>query len=144
MEKIKKVAVSGGTFNPQKEDISSRDYYKMKFKLKDVLPMVKLIYFECDNFKDGGNTILSYYVNEQYPTKPIDVNGDIYKIEAISSRAEIGWIVLKNGEPVYLVGIYEPHGESINAKRGVATFWGHEEIINLWLDDGEASKIHTR
>jgi hypothetical protein len=57
---------------------------------------------------------------------------------------EFGYAVSIDGNIEYLIGIYEPHGCSLNAKRGMVTFWGHEEIIQLWLDDGEFETKHTR
>ena len=141
MTKIKKFDDLNESFNPQKVKIEGRDFYKMTFKLKEVLPEAKLINFNIKDFDDGEETVLDYYVNDQYPTKEIKVGDDTYKIKLLS---EMGWLVLRNDKPVYVVGIYEPHGESINAKRGMATFWGHEEIINLWLDDGEYTHNHTR
>lgn len=57
---------------------------------------------------------------------------------------EIGYAVSIDGDIKYLVGIYEPHGCSMNTKRGLLTFWGHEQIIRLWLDDGEFEEDRTR
>lgn len=58
--------------------------------------------------------------------------------------SEIGYAILVNDEVKYLIGIYEPHGCKLNAKRGIVTAHGHEEIINLWLEDGEFESTHTR
>jgi hypothetical protein len=61
-----------------------------------------------------------------------------------SYMAEIGYAILIDGRLEYIIGIYEPHGCSINSKRGCITAHGHEQIIKLWLDDGEFEEIHTR
>ena len=58
--------------------------------------------------------------------------------------SELGYAILIDGKVEYLIGIYEPHGASLNAKRGLITAHGHEEIIKLWLDDGEFEETHTR
>ena len=57
---------------------------------------------------------------------------------------EIGYGVSIDGKIEYLIGIYEPHGCSLNVKRGLLTCWGHEQIIKLWLEDGEFEKEYTR
>lgn len=57
---------------------------------------------------------------------------------------EIGYAILVDGKVEYLIGIYEPHGCSLNAKRGLVTAHGHEQIIKLWLDDGEFEETYTR
>jgi len=50
---------------------------------------------------------------------------------------ELGYAIAIDGTIQYLIGIYEPHGCSLNAKRGLVTTHGHEQIIKVWLDDGE-------
>jgi hypothetical protein len=57
---------------------------------------------------------------------------------------EIGYAISIDGVIEYLISIYEPHGCSLNAKRGCVTSHGHEQIIKLWLDDGEFEETQTR
>ena len=57
---------------------------------------------------------------------------------------ELGYGVSIDGKIEYLIGIYEPHGCSLNVKRGLLTCWGHEQIIKLWLEGGEFEEEHTR
>jgi hypothetical protein len=61
-----------------------------------------------------------------------------------SDGSELGYAILIDGKVEYLIGIYEPHGCDLNIKRGLVTAHGHEEIIKLWLDDGEFETTHTR
>ncbi len=68
---------------------------------------------------------------------------DLYLVNP-NCRYEMGYAILIDGNIEYLIGIYEPHGCSLNAKRGVVTAHGHEEIIKLWLDDGEFERTYTR
>jgi hypothetical protein len=56
----------------------------------------------------------------------------------------LGYAVSIDGDIKYLIGIYEPNGCVLNDKRGLLTCWGHEEIINLWLDNGEFQSMYTR
>lgn len=82
-------------------------------------------------------------------TKPQEWDGhqiEIYDLYSKDERyiSELGYAVLVDGEIKYLIGIYEPHGASLNTKRGLITAHGHEEIIKLWLDDGEFERTHTR
>jgi hypothetical protein len=58
--------------------------------------------------------------------------------------SELGYAISIDGKIEYLIGIYEPHGCSLNAKRGCVTAHGHEQIIKVWLDDGEFEETHTR
>lgn len=58
--------------------------------------------------------------------------------------SQIGYAISIDGNIEYLIGIYEPHGCSLNVKRGCVTAHGHEQIIKLWLDDGEFEETHTR
>jgi hypothetical protein len=71
---------------------------------------------------------------------------EIYNLYSKNERyiSELGYAILIDGKVEYLIGIYEPHGASLNAKRGLITVHGHEEIIKLWLDDGEFERTHTR
>ncbi len=57
---------------------------------------------------------------------------------------EFGYTIYKDGEVAFLISIYEPGGYQLNAKRGSVTFTGHEELITLWLDDGEWDMKYTR
>lgn len=57
---------------------------------------------------------------------------------------ELGYAILVDGKVEYIIGIYEPHGCSLNAKRGLVTAHGHEQIIKVWLDDGEFEETYTR
>ena len=56
----------------------------------------------------------------------------------------LGYAISIDGKVEYLIGIYEPHGCDLNAKRGCVTAHGHEQIIKLWLDDAEFEETHTR
>lgn len=71
---------------------------------------------------------------------------EIYDLYTKSEKylIELGYAILINGEIKYLISIYEPHGCDLNAKRGVVTAHGHEQIIKLWLDDGEFEETYTR
>lgn len=65
-------------------------------------------------------------------------------VYGLREKHELGWAVAIDGKIEYLIGIYEPYSCSINAKRGLITCIGHEEIIKLWLDDGEFESEYTR
>jgi len=59
-------------------------------------------------------------------------------------KDQLGYAIKIGNKVEYLISIYEPHGCSINDKRGVVTAHGHEQIIKLWLDDGEFEETYTR
>lgn len=66
------------------------------------------------------------------------------KKEGSKYANEFGYTIYKNGEVAYLISIYEPGEYQLNAKRGSVTFTGHEELITLWLDNGEWDMKYTR
>ena len=70
-----------------------------------------------------------------------DKNVIIYGAEA---DWEFGYVVSIEGEFKHIIGIYEPHGVILNEKRGLITVHGHEEIVQLWLSDGEFESEYTR
>jgi len=117
-------------FNDMNESVGSK---VITYKTKDILPLVKLINIDKEDFEDISE--FYYYEKEKDRMEPTIFNGDEYKCVGIYSNCELGFLVFKNEEPEYIISIYEPHGSSIN-KRGLVTAWGHKEIIKLWLDDG--------
>lgn len=83
----------------------------------------------------------SYTSPEMWDGKEVEIFELYKKGERFS---ELGYAVSIDGVIEYLIGIYEPHGCELNGKRGCVTAHGHEDIIKLWLDDGEFERIHTR
>jgi hypothetical protein len=78
-------------------------------------------------------------------SKPQEWDGKQVQIYDLYTKGEeLGYAILIDGKVEYLLGIYEPHGCSLNAKRGLITAHGHEEIIKVWLDEGEFEETHTR
>ena len=145
MPKIKRFGDLNEAFNPTKTEVEGQDYHWLSFRLGDVLPDVKLINLDMRDLDEGENLVLKYY---QYPTeepndKPVIVNGNEYKLKYLSGQNELGYLVFENDKPVYIVGIYEPGNYHIS-KRGLLTILGHEQIVNLWLDDGYHETHHTR
>ena len=65
---------------------------------------------------------------------------ELWTFDYSGFKIECGYIIFKNNEPTYVVGIYEPKGlvpSKSNAASqigGLVTILGHETIINLWLD----------
>lgn len=59
-------------------------------------------------------------------------------------ESDVGYLVGLDDKMEYLVSIYEPHGFDLNEKRGLLIIYGHEDIVQLWLDDGEMVKTGTR
>ena len=116
---------------------------KASFRLGDALETAKLINVRLEDFEDGEDSIISFNVNEQYPSKPVKVGDDEYKLEYLRDKWDFGYLVLKNGEPLYIVSIYEPGAYKIS-DRGLLTITGHEEVVNIWLDDGHWERFHTR
>lgn len=140
--KIKLNENSKFKFETESKNWRGRNLVYHSFTLEDN-PYIKLVNGDIkDKFYQAP---FSYNVEDKGQT--YKYNGDTYNIKLLNRSegkysGEFGWIVFKGDDPLYVVGIYEPHGCSSN--KGVATFWGHEEIINLWLDDGEYDKMHTR
>lgn len=81
--------------------------------------------------------------------KPKIWNGEtvnIYDLLTVEEKYKsyFGYLIILNDVPKYIISIYEPHGCDLNPKRGLIIAHGHEQIIQLWLDDGEFNEIHTR
>jgi len=148
MTKIKRFEDLNEAFNPQKTEVEGQKYNWMSFRLGDVLSDVKLINLNIDDLDDGEDLMLKYY---EYPEdgpqvfkdKAVNVNGDNYKLVYLSGKYELGYLIFKNDIPVYIVGIYEPGNYKIS-ERGLLSISGHEEVVNLWLDDGYYEMFHTR
>lgn len=73
-----------------------------------------------------------------------DWNGMEIEIYLLFSKSVIGYAVIINGKLEYLVGVSESMGRTMNDTRGLLTFWGYEEIVHLWLDNGEFERIRTK
>jgi hypothetical protein len=56
----------------------------------------------------------------------------------------VGYAIALDGKVEYLIGLYSSEGCSLNTKHGLLTCWNDEEIVNLWLDDGEFEKHYIR
>jgi hypothetical protein len=84
--------------------------------------------------------------SKEYNGKTIQVldlftsgNGDRYRY-----GSHLGYAVLIDDVPTYLVSIYEPHGFQLLPERNVLIVHGHEQITLLWLDNGEFNTTYTR
>jgi len=64
--------------------------------------------------------------------------------DLLNGNHQIGFAILLDGKVEHLTSIYEPHGFEFNEKRGLVTVYGHEEIVLVWLDNGEKQTILTR
>jgi hypothetical protein len=96
-----------------------------------------------DNYSwDEGDTLT--VVKGWGGSEPQKWNGKEVLIYDLYKEYELGYAILIDGKIEYLIGIYEPHGCDLNTKRGLVTAHGHEEIIKLWLDDGEFEETYTR
>jgi hypothetical protein len=130
------------------EETNERGRKFKTFKLEDIEPLVKsnIPFKQLRQEEDYKGT----HKYNEYVEEELEFDGSHYTIHLMyapyqkTSYFECGWIVLKDEEPVYLVFIYEPHNCYANKKRGMVTFDGHEEIVNLWLDEGEFGQHFTR
>lgn len=102
------------------------------------------------DYKEKGDFMSNYSWDESQKLQVKNVqasgmwDGKKVVIYGLYDIHEFGYAITIDGEIKYLVGIYEPHGCNINEKRGLITCYGHEDIIQLWLDDGEFATIYTR
>jgi len=88
------------------------------------------------SFEFGGKKMI---MNDIYTKEKRFGGGDkVYE-------REVGYgIIDENNTLLYVISIYEPHGYSVNKKRGMVMVHGHEQIILLWLDSGEFEETYTR
>lgn len=90
-----------------------------------------------EHVKDG---IQCWYlmIESEYNGKKVK----IYLVRVVNSF-EFGYMVEIDGKPEHLVSIYEPAAVTYN-ERGIVTCVGHEELITLYLDNGEFDLCLTR
>lgn len=102
---------------------------------------------------DGQDSFLSNYgwdestlIEVTEPTGTFQYDGKKVEIVELSTddEPEFGYGIVINGTLSYIITIYEPHGYKFNEKRGCLTAHGHEEIIKVYLDDGEIETQYTR
>lgn len=72
-------------------------------------------------------------------------NMSVHTLLTRDSRREawydIGCVVIIDDEVKFLVSIYEIHGCQFIERRNLLAVYGHEDVILLWLDDGEFNGI---
>jgi hypothetical protein len=76
-------------------------------------------------------------IQEYMDAKTLKTAKEVVVYGLYTDDDELGYSVSIDGKIEYLIGIYEPHGCSLKVNRGLLICWGHEQIINLWLEDGE-------
>ena len=93
------------------------------------------------NYSWDENTILT--AEDSWRKDVYNWNGKTIKIYDLRGPDyELGFAIEIDGKFEYLISIYEPHG--CKYKNGLITLWGHENIINIFLETGEIDKINTR
>jgi hypothetical protein len=139
-------------FENFREQVSDKGIKKMIFG-KESLTKDNLIGgYSIEEMNDENEFSFSLTDWQGKPLKGFDYAGDNWIVteanrkESADSKYshEFGYIVLKNGQLQYVISIYEPHGFGVNENKGVITVYGHEEIVNLWLEDGDNDRYHTR
>lgn len=119
------------------------EYIKSSFKLGDVPENVKFIGCKRSDevFSDGDDTVISFLGNPKFITDVIDPEKIYYK--DIKVAYDIGYMFFKGETPLFIVGIYEPGAVKVS-DRGIITITGHEEVINIWIEDGYSERFYTR
>lgn len=117
---------------------------------KDIITSENLIGgYTIDEIND--NSLFTFNLNG-WGTKKFTYDGSNWAISSLYIKreynshysSEFGYIVLKDDKLAYIVSIYEPHGYGLNKEKGVLTVYGHENVLNLWLEDGTNDNYHTR
>lgn len=102
------------------------------------------------DYKEKNDFIKNYHWNEEtklyvaFQQGCYDWKGNEITIYTLYSKWDIGYAVSINGKKEYLIGVCESMGRTMNETHGLLTFWGREEIVHLWLDNGEFERIRTR
>lgn len=96
-----------------------------------------------DEFFEG-----SYVIKNDYATKNFEFKGDKYKIMNVYKKDEdysfeFGIAILKNDDIEYIMHCFEPHGFDVKKDKGVVVLYGHEDVILLWLEDGDSYDIEA-
>ena len=129
---------------PEKVTITMDDVRKMKHNLGYGKDKGGDSFLQNYDWKEDQLLIAmpSYVKPDMWDGKEVKI-WDLYT-QGGRYMSELGYAISIDGKIEYLIGIYEPHGCSLNAKRGCVTAHGHEQIIKLWLDDGDFEETHTR
>lgn len=115
----------------------------MEFQLKDIEDD-KIINLDKNTLRNPDVTLNEIYTYE-IDEKSFNFDEHEWNVsEFKSGKSIMGWVISKDKELAYVVYIYEPNMYSQNSKRGTIQFTGHEEIILLYLDDGEYTHDYTR
>lgn len=134
------------------EQVSDKGVKKMVFGKSDLTKENLIGGYTLEELNDEIE--FSFSLNDWggKPLKGFDYAGsnwvitEVYRKDAPDSKYsnEFGYIDISQSTIFQNVSIYEPHGCGINKNKGVVTVYGHEEIVNLWLEDGDNDRYHTR
>lgn len=125
--------------------IFNKEDTNFSLSMEDVKHLNHNLYYKVKNdFMDN----YSWEENTKLYIKHKEASG-IWNDKEISvyqlyTKWHLGYAIIVDGKVEHLIGIYEPHGCSLNVKRGLFTCHGHEEIITMWLEDGELEHEMTR
>ena len=110
------------------------------------ISLSKLKYYDID-----GETEVAYDPTqkldpetEEEPKKFI-FNDEEYKVYNLEKKGQwynswFGLIILKEGQPVYVVFLYERKGTEFDEARGILTLKGLEENVTIFFDNGEVKR----
>lgn len=138
-------------FNFQEEEKQNgkHTFHTKSFLLGDLPDTVKFINCEKSDFSNGDETKITFYdyskgsYEPHESLRPKKIGSDEYSCHIARDEYDFGFVITKNGVPAFIVSIYEPGAYKIS-ERGIITMSGHEDVINLWVDDGHWERFHTR
>jgi hypothetical protein len=92
----------------------------------------------------NARTMVAYDPTQKL-VKGFVVNGEKYKVYNLERKGQwynswFGLIILKEGQPVYVVFLYERKGTEFDEARGILTLKGLEENVTIFFDNGEVKR----
>lgn len=133
------------TFEARRSALSVTKKIPSGYHQIDIRDLKLIDPFDLSYFEDVEDSIYFYNKSKVKSHSYDDKWGwvEIWTLEDDAFKKECGYIIFKNDEPLYVVGIYEPKSivpSTSNAASqigGLFTVIGYESMINLWLDYGE-------
>lgn len=98
-----------------------------------------------DYYEINGETEVAYDPTQKL-VKGFVFNDEKYKVYNLEKKGQwynswFGLIILKEGQPVYVVFLYERKGTDFDETRGILTLRGLEETVTIFFDNGEVKRI---
>ena len=97
-----------------------------------------------DYYDIDGDTKVAYDTTQKL-VKVFVFNGEKYKVYNLEKKGQwynswFGVIILKEGQPLYVVSLYDRKSSEFDETKGILTLRGLEETVTIFIDNGEVKR----